>query len=686
MISFSCGTYHGLFVETGAPSVLPKDISYFDFRTKGGRVVPADDTPNLIVRYSSSRELGEPPMMMVALNYRAIEGSREGFIAFGCLLFEPFSAKKIEDGIQTAIKVAQNSTNIFDGKNISGRPTSQEGKPLDLRNLPLLEGEKFFGELQANVDSGDAIKYVANFAQNIVSSGIDHYEIVVNPHHGMNQNDLLEHFNYLDSREKQKVQSIREKLSRAEDRKRQEKAFDAQRRIHQSKRNAFLLQTFAFVIVGVALVSLLAFVTTKFIFTADQVEGTQPLQTEIGPFDSEVYPESGLENNIVPTNTLEEIGTTDCELETLSKEDKTKHMIITDLETDGKCIRISDSVTSKFASISLDRIITSKNVNFSAADKLPELNEVLLTTFGRVFDDASSENFDSKYVDESKNFAIPDENLSIALSMETVIPKLFCSLAASEKNSQIDDFPKFEFYTKAQNDYRDVVGWFSKGVLLHMARTYQEIGDGIKVGDPNDDEATSVGNRLLTHGDRLDDLVNSDGLSFFTGQLYGDEKVCVILFTREDELAFYKKLELLGISFKHYDMGDFLIFHANMAKKFREQVKSKSQIECQKIPNLFMVWKSEDGAAMILEGAKGFHPYTMEGKKKLAPYNVNRDQLFYYDLQSSDEFYPPIFKLPALEGFKKLKSHFDADSDFTPFSQDFYEQKDFCFAATPDNQ
>ena len=116
------------------------------------------------------------------------------------LLFEPFSSRKIDEGIQTAIKVAKNSSDFFNGKIISNRPTSKEGRPLDLTTLPLFESGEFFGELNANINNGETIKNVSTFAQDLVSSGIDHYEIVINPRRGMNQNDLLNHFNHLVSR------------------------------------------------------------------------------------------------------------------------------------------------------------------------------------------------------------------------------------------------------------------------------------------------------------------------------------------------------------------------------------------------------------------------------------------------------------------------------------------------------
>ena len=85
MIPFICGTYHGLFVQTEFPSVFPGDISYFDFRVRGARCIPADQNPNLVIRFNIS---AGSPMIMVSLVYEAVEGTRKGFVGFGCLIFE----------------------------------------------------------------------------------------------------------------------------------------------------------------------------------------------------------------------------------------------------------------------------------------------------------------------------------------------------------------------------------------------------------------------------------------------------------------------------------------------------------------------------------------------------------------------------------------------------------------------
>lgn len=675
MISFTCGTYHGLFVDTGVPSVLPKDISYFDFRTRGGRAIPSDDAPNLVVRYNGNAEQGNPSMMMVALCYRAIEGNREGFIAFGSLLFEPFSSRKIDEGIQAAIKVARNSSDFFNGKIISNRPTSKEGRPLDLTTLPLFESGEFFGELNANINNGETIKNVSTFAQDLVSSGIDHYEIVINPRRGMNQNDLLNHFNHLVSRQKKRIDELQERAKRLQDRKRQEESLQAQSEVDRRKRNTFLLQVLAFGISGAALIGLVILVVLKYWVPGNQVADTQTTDTEISQLNTDPTSEIGDANGTVSSTQLENMEVENCNLETLSSDDLSKDMIITDLPTDDKCISISDGVTSVFDSQSLDLIITSSNSDFTVSEELPDLNQRFLTSFGRIVDSEAANGLGIKYSDEGKNFVLPDPSLSFSIAMETVSPSMICSADVSERDALSDEFPKFEYYTSSQNDYREAIRWFSEGVLLRLGLAFRQIGEEMKSDDPSNPEVTSAANRLRDFGRNLSNLAKSDDLILWTGALGQDQNTCVILITQEDEISFYSALEVQGQMLPYYSMEDFLKSHALVEEKYNALVKEKSQTDCHKIPGLFMVWKSDRTSAMIMENAIGFNPYTEKD-----------GQDFDYTLKLAKTYGSPVYKLPAVNKFDDLKEYFASDPDFSPFSPELYTRENFCFPSNPAGQ
>tara|TARA_B100000767_G_scaffold274197_1_gene306468 strand:- start:3643 stop:5670 length:2028 start_codon:yes stop_codon:yes gene_type:complete len=671
MISFSCGTYHGLFVDTGVPSVLPKDISYFDFRTRGGRTIPSDASPNLVLRYVSNVDT-KLHMLMVSLVYRATEGNRQGFVAFGTLLYgSSFSSHEIDKGIQSAIDVAQGSSSFFNGKTISGRPIPQEGKSLDRTKLPLVEGGKFYGELVANINSAEALKGLTEFAEELISSGIDHYEIVVNPNRGMNQSDLLKYFNGLDTRIR--IQEVHEKLARSRevDRKRQEKSLEGQRLIDRSKQNAFLIQMFAFGIVGTALIGLLAFVAIKFIFAEDQVEVTQPVKTELSPADDPVTPENDVANNKYSSTPSEDMEMASCDLDTLSADDQTKHMIITDLQTDGKCIQISENVTSLFDSKSLDQIIKSRDASFSVTDKLPVSNQRLLTTFAKVVDRPLTTDFANKYVDEDLNFVIPDEGASFAISMETATPKLICTPSVVEDDAFNRGIPKFEFYTNSENNYRNVIKWFSQGVVLRLASAYRKISKEMKIDDPGNSDVTSASNRLRDFGDNLSELTNSDVMELSTSEWNDDQRVCVIIITEEDEIDFYMNLKIPGEQLEPYSIEEYLKSHAYVEEKYEELVAKNAQSECQKIPGLFMVWNSGDGAAMVMDNAVGFSPYT-----------VDNGQTLDFTLKPSKNYGSPVYKLPDLNKFDDLKTYFESDPNFSPFSPKLYSREDFCFSPT----
>ena len=674
MIPFTCGTYHGLFVDTGAPSVLPKDISYFDFRTKGGRTIPPDAIPNLVLRYVSNIDT-EFHMLMVSLVYRATEGNRQGFVAFGTLLYGPsFSLDEINKGIQSAINVAQGSSSFFDGKTISGRPPPQEGKSLDLTKLPLVEGGKFYGELIANINKAEVLKELIQFADELISSGIDHYEIVVNPNRGMSQSDLLNYFDGLDTRIR--VQEVQKKLvsSIEAGRKSLEKSLERQRLIDRSKRNASIIQKFAFGIVGTALIGLLAIGLVKFFSAKNQDEVTQPMKTSLSPADDQVTPENDVANNKNSSSSPEGMEVANCNLETLSTDDQSKAMIITDLSTEGRCISISDTVTSKFESKPLGQIITSLNSDFKVTDILPEPDRRLLTSFRKVIDSASASSPGSKYVDEGKNFVLPDPSLSFSISMETVSPTLICSAAVSEKDAFIDNFPTFEYYTTYQNDYQEITKWFSGGVLLRLGQAFQQIGEEIKDDDPSNLEVILAANRLRDFGNNLSDLVASDNLMLATGKLDQDQKTCVILTNQEDERSFYNTLTVPAQTLPTYSMKRFVRVHANIAEKYDELVNKKSLSECHKIPGLFMVWNSGDGAAMVMENAVGFTPYT-----------ENDGQDFEFDLKMPKYLGSSDYRLPKLSKFDGLKTYFEADPDFSPFLSEPYSQENFCFAPTSVN-
>ena len=657
MISFTCGTYHGLFVDTGVPSVLPKDISYFDLRTRGGRTIPPDNTPNLIIRYTSSGEQRETPMIMVALCYRAIEGNREGFIAFGSLIFEPFSSKNIEDGIQTAIRVARNSTDIFNGKTILRRPTQKEGRQLDLTRLPLLEVGKFFGELNTDINIAENIKNVSDFTLWMLSSGIDHFEIVVNPRRGMGPNELVDHFKYLVSQQKIEIENLRERTKRLQDRKRQEEALQAQRLIDQRNHNSFRLQVLAIGMVGIAILGLVAFLIYSVAFSDNESVVTQAHNTEVSTSESSAFPPKVVDN----------VEADNCTLETLTEVDKQKYMVISDLQTDGKCINISENVTNKFQQSALDQIITSENSDFRVSMNSPKDNQIFLTSFGRLVDSVS----DSKYVDSENNFVLPDKLFSVAISMETVSPRLICSANVAESNAFNKNVLKFEYYTLYQNDYREEMKKFSSGVLYPLGKVFNDMSEKIKNDSAGNKNVTAAANELRHFGDDLrNDKIRLE-LKHYDATSSDTENICIILITDEDTQSFYRKFPSLSEITNQYSLKEFVNLVGNtFFDKYSDLDADEFLIECHKIPGLFMIWNAESSHRMVMDETSGFVPYTKEGEN------------FDYKMKSIEYFQPDVYNLPEKSVFSNLNYIFtDEKNRMSPFSSNPYNiTEDFCYA------
>ena len=316
MIPFICGTYHGLFVQTEFPSVFPGDISYFDFRVRGARCIPADQNPNLVIRFNIS---AGSPMIMVSLVYEAVEGTRKGFVGFGCLIFEKdFNDRSIQNGILKAIELAQNAKSYFDGRRLIGRPQSSDGRQLDLTELPLSDKSELFGRLALNIHESGAITQVTSLILDAIEQPWENFELVVNANGGMTHDVLIEELNrQFNLIMHQKLQAEKKRLNEENKRKLDEE-LKRKKELSKKEQKHFLLQIATYGISVISLTALSVFVLVM-LFNGDD----QTKQDDEPPVVSQSVAQTENKNDNKPTEIVPTalIDAPSCNIDDLSEED-----------------------------------------------------------------------------------------------------------------------------------------------------------------------------------------------------------------------------------------------------------------------------------------------------------------------------------------------------------------------------
>ena len=194
MYSFTFGTFDGLFVECDEPAILPNDLSYFDLRRKNRRAIPNDNLPNVVIRkIESEDDENAGDILLVALVYKAMEGVREGFIAFGSILVEDINYENLAIALRKCIALANQSSSFFANGHLLSRPAKKNGDAIDLRDLPISGNAAFFGQLRESLDGKDAVKRIARDAESLFKD-LSSFELVVNENSGLGVSELNEYF------------------------------------------------------------------------------------------------------------------------------------------------------------------------------------------------------------------------------------------------------------------------------------------------------------------------------------------------------------------------------------------------------------------------------------------------------------------------------------------------------------
>lgn len=573
MISFVCGTYHGLFVQTEVASVLPSDLAYFDFRRNQGWAIPQGSAPNLIIRYTDD-------LLTVGLIYRAKEGNRGGFIAFGTLLIEPGSqiSTEIERALIKAIKQAQSSKDIFDGVNLLKRPTKNDESELDLSGLPIFGGVELYGHLKFDIFKPEAIKDLASEISSIMEQDFVGFEILINSSDGLSKSELLQSFNDQVHKRFFERELEARKMKREADRKNALAALEKLKANEAEERKVFIITLTSYIIGGLALFLLGIFITYFFLFGGKtDLEAPSQENTKIDQItlNSGIETDNKAEVPIVKKEVIEK----SCQFEDRKDELVNKSYLLTDIKikkfsNDVKCVQlgeIAESVLMADLDVpngGLERdIIFSKN---SVFENELSSGRMIVSNFSNFIENFKNEGSLYDINKGGKNQYI------FSLSFEKFSPRFMCSKNIFEKVDDLYKRPNFYYLVGEQSDDLLMYDLLAPGAVEILKKLYEDIGNTLKLHDKKSIEAVGMtfvdfsNNIKATKISEISDISNS----------------CILVIEENDSEYFASSsLE----DFNIYNVSTFFMAY----EEVKEHIEEFQQPECGSYPKYVMAWKSK---------------------------------------------------------------------------------------------
>ena len=655
MIAYVSGTYHGLFVETASPSVLPKDISFFDFRTKDGRCIPKDGNPNLILRFN-----GE--MLMVALLYRATEGNRQGFMSFGCLFISDFNHQTIYKGMMKAIELAKSASSYFNGSVILERPPSIDGRKLDLTELPLVEPLNLFGHLKLNINQAENLIQIARITEDFVSQDWGSFEVIVNAAVGVSAEELKQSLD--EQAEKAWMQELLAERAkkRAAEKQLLDQKLQKQKLVEEQKRRQFFFAYAAYAIALVSVAALVFFGMYTF-FLTEPIENKEAGKTVSPEIVNNSYTDDNADEIVsktsIETRSQETDLDTNCYFDDLSTLDGTKAKIVTDLRITSKCISIAEDF---FDGESLPKIMVSKNPKINLAAELPKKGDLHLTKFSSLLSGKSSGNFLTE---------IPDA-MSIAVSFTVPEPILVCTPSQFSEMAPDFQLPEFAYYSSSEGEYDDLMRGLSRGVAHHIMVLYQQLADELLKIEGANEELTDDTIKLR----RLSNEIKKPDGSFSVSKKLDPQNwknaadLCVILVEQADQRHFIDTLVDQNFEYSQFSFKQYFAAHKFIPTDYIGYADNMLSSTCRPIPDLLAIHNDDLGQAALIEEIRGLSPYSVDGEQfdffPKTSYKVG--EIMLPDIKSGNA-------KRSTDIFSALQNRFDSPS---PISSDRFRLSDFC--------
>lgn len=666
MIPFICGTYHGLFVQTEFPSVFPGDISYFDFRVRGARCIPADQNPNLVIRFNIS---SGSPMIMVSLVYEAVEGTRKGFVGFGCLIFEKdFNDRSIQNGILKAIELAQNSENYFDGKRLSGRPQSSDGRQLDLTELPLADKSELFGRLALNIHESGAITQITKLILDAIEQPWENFEIVVNANGGMTHDVLIEEltrqFNLIIQ---DKLQAEKKRLQEENKRKLDEE-LKRKKELSKKEQKHFLLQIATYGISVISLAALSIFVLVM-LFKGEEETKQKSLTPVV--LQAEAQAENNTVNKVTETDPTSNYASKDtapiadpCNIDDLSEENMMLRKVITDLPKLSDCLQLSEPLQDRLQTeMRMSKLIYTDNSNFNILSTPLSEGEWRITSFKNLMGNTDLDGM--LFINQAGETDLVSTELSIGVSFQEAKPQLFCKNALSDPNLVPDRKIQFFYFTTAENQYQLAYKVFAHGILLLMEKIYQDIRTNAEDVDIQKD---------LLKIKRNVSQRETPSLNRYKSTNYKlADNSCIITLDKQDTYVLQNDLSKKKEDIQKFSIETFIDEQLSQYK-LREKVGTEiPELGCHALPELFVFAKESNSTKYVISDVEGLDRTSNEDANfhffpKIATQHKPEIQL-----PQSDKYFKEV------DVFDKLKDAYNDEFYRTPFAQKGYDPTELCF-------
>jgi hypothetical protein len=660
MIPFICGTYHGLFVQTEFPSVFPGDISYFDFRVRGARCIPADQNPNLVIRFNIS---ARSPMIMVSLVYEAVEGTRKGFVGFGCLIFEKdFNDRSIQNGILKAIELAQNSKSYFDGRRLSGRPESTEGRQLDLTELPLSDKSELFGRLALNIHESGAITQVTSLILDAINQPWENFELVVNSNGGMTREVLIEELNrQFNLIIHQKLQAEKKRLHEENKRKLDEE-LKRKQELSKKEQKHFLFQIATYGISIISLAALSIFVLVMLFKEDEQTKHDDAAQVVLQSVAQRENKNNNKPTEIAPTALIDALS---CNIDDLSEEDLKLSKVITDLPNLSHCLQLSEQLQGRLLENKrIPKLIYTDNSSFNILSNSLSEKEWRVTSFKNVMSNTNLSGMLFINQDGKLDLAFPE--LSIGVSFQEAIPQFFCKNAfpAGAYAPEISFF----YFTTAENEYRTQFRFFAHGVLLLVEKIYGEFYE------TNGGEDMDLSGKLM----KLRRIKPPGTTPTIKPYLTSDNKLadnsCIVTIDEHDANVLQDKLKENEITAKRLSIAAFI---EEQLLQFEVNEEAKIEIPelgCNKLPELFVFGKELQPSKYVINEVQRLE----DTSNAIGQFDFFPQLARQYDDKIQ---LPQSLKFNNIFGvFDELRSVYkDENLDHNLFDEDGYDPEELCF-------